>query len=200
MARRKTRDLISHLNADEQAGVLAELLKSHPELIEEANVIAQFLVDDICADDIAFDVADRVGNIGIHELNDRTDSHPFGYVEPCEAAWELLEEEIEDVRAEMFRKGEGGMESAAGAICQGIILGLYQVRDEGSDGALGWAEDFPKEAAASAVADLLKKYPIKERQAAGERIIEAIADDAPDWVEMLERVVEAASRRGRKRR
>lgn len=43
------------------------------------------------------------------------------------------------------------MEAEAFEICKGVLLGLYRVRDLKGDDVLGWAPDFPAEAAAEAV-------------------------------------------------
>lgn len=57
----------------------------------------------------------------------------------------------------MKRRFDAGTEHAAEQICQGIIIGLYGVRDAtNSDGALGWAPDFPAEAAAFATSTLIE--------------------------------------------
>lgn len=199
MPRRKSSDLLSHLDAEERSLVLTELLESHPELLEQANTIAQILVDDVTKEDIAWDVADCVTGVDLEEVNSRSGSQPWGYVKPGEASWELLDEAIADVRAEMIRKHQGGMEAAAETACQGIVMGLHEVRNRESDGALGWAQDFPRDAAAQAVFDLVEKYPAHRRKAAGRRIIAAVRQSAEDWVEMLERAVRDASRRKQER-
>jgi hypothetical protein len=44
-----------------------------------------------------------------------------------------------------------GLEDQAAQFCQGILLGLYRVRDGGENDILNWATDFPGEAAANAL-------------------------------------------------
>lgn len=200
MPGRKRKDLLSHLADEEKGRVLAELLESHPELVEEANVIAEFVVDDLSADDIAMDVADRVTSLGLEDLGGRAGSHPWGYVEPSEAAWELLDEAIEDVRADMIRRYRAGMVDAAERVCQGIVLGLYEARNARDDDLLGWAPDFPAETAACAVSDLVEAFPPSRRKAAGRRILSSLESRVVEWFEMLERVVREATPRARKRR
>ena len=69
-----------------------------------------------------------------------------------------------------------------------------------SDGALGWAPDFPAEAAAWSLSLLLEQYPQRWRQAAGNRVIKAVEEQAGEWVEMLERVVRESAKKKRERR
>lgn len=201
MPRKKAKDTLDHLGPAECAQVLRELLKRHRDLRGEANEIAESLIDDVSVEAVAEDVAYLVGSIGIEELGSRAGKHSWGYVEPSQAAWDLLEESIEDVRADMKRRFEAGMKPAAEKTCAGIILGLHGVDGTTNDGALGWAPDFPAEAAAWSLSLLLDLYSQGQRRAAGKRIVKVIEEHAGDWGEMLTRVAEeAASAKPRGRR
>ena len=123
MRHKKAKDFLRYLGSTERARVLTELLGRHPDLREEANAIAQDLIDDASVEAVAAEVADLVTGIGSEELGSRAGRHSWGYVEPTEAAWELLEESIENVRADMKRRFDAGTEHAADKICQGIIIG-----------------------------------------------------------------------------
>lgn len=200
MPRKKAKDTLDYLGAGECAQVLRELLKRHRDLRGEANEIAESLIDDVSVEVLAEDIAYLVGSIGIEELGSRAGKQSWGYVEPSEAAWELLEESIEEIRADMKRRFEAGTKPAAEKICQGIVLGLHEVDGSNSDGALGWAPDFPAEAAAWSLSLLLEQYPQRWRQAAGNRVIKAVEEQAGEWVEMLERVVRESAKKKRERR
>jgi hypothetical protein len=150
---------------------------------------------------VAGDVAYLVGSIGIEELGGRAGKQSWGYVEPSQAAWDLLEESLEYIRADMKRRVEAGMKPAAEKICQGIVIGLRGVDGTNSDGALGWAPDFPAEAAGWSLSLVLELYPHGQRRAAGNRVIRGVEEKADSWVEMLERVVsQLPTKKQRKRR
>ncbi len=187
----RTGAFISHANAGESARVLGELLRRHPDLTNEANAIAKDLMDDVSIEVVADDVAFRVTSIDPDDFDSRAGSHSWGYVEPGEAATELLEESIEDVRADMARRFNAGMTSAAEKVCQSIIIGLHGIDDADCDLVLQWAPDFPADAAGDCLATLLRMYPPGERRPAGQRIVSAIQEDAASWVEMLNRIVPA---------
>jgi len=108
-------------------------------------------------------------------------------VEPGEAAWELLEEAIEGIQKDMRRRMQAGMELAAEKICQGIIIGLHSVTKSKNDGALGWAPDFPAEAAAQSLSNLIELYTQNRRKAAAKRIIAGVGQQVEEWGEMLHR-------------
>lgn len=201
MPRKKAKDALDHLGPTECAQVLRELLERHKDLRGEANEIAESLIDDVSVEAVAEDVAYLVGSIGIEELGGRAGKQSWGYVEPSQAAWDLLEESLEDIRADMKRRVEAGMKPAAEKICQGIVLGLHEADGTNSDGALGWAPDFPAEAAAWSLSLLLELYPQGQRRSAGNRVIRGVEEKADSWVEMLERVVSRlATKKQRKRR
>ena len=204
MPRKKAKDMLDHLEPEECAQVLRELLKRHGDLRGEANEIAESLIDDVSIEAVAEDVAYLVGSVGIEELDGRADKQSWGYVEPVEAAWQLLEESIADIQSDMKRRIEAGMRPAAEKICQGIVLGLHEVDGTNSDGALEWVPDFPAEAAAKSLSLLLELYPQRQRRAAGRRIIrgvEGVEGEADNWVGRLERVVNrSAAEKQRKQR
>ena len=74
----------------------------------------------------------------------------------------------------MKRHIELGFETAATARCAGIVLGLHSCRGANSERLLGWAEDFPEEAAGHAVATLRRGSRAQHRCA--ERLPEEIVD------------------------
>ena len=193
MPRTKSMNIFAHLNIGERAHVLDQLLKSHPELHEEAREIATNLINDISTEAVAEEVVALVSSIDLGQLNSRAGRHSWGYVEPSEAAWELLEEAIKDIQASMTRRFEVGMKQAAEEVCQGIILGLHEVESTIDDGVLRWAPDFAAEAAGWSMSLLLQLYPQRQRRAAGNRIIRAITEQIEDWNEMLNRVIDSSA-------
>lgn len=196
MPRKMTEDFVAHLNSDERAEVLGELLRRYPELSEEANAVAQDLLEEVSVEAVAEEVVYLITAIDLERLEGRAGRHDWGYVEPDQAAWELLEESLEDVKGDMKRRFTAGKRRSAEKICQGIILGLYGVGGTDKGFALEWAPDFPAEAAAEAISILVEMYPPDHRKAAGKRILSAVEEDAGEWLDMLrgavDRVVSAA--------
>lgn len=94
---------------------------------------------------------------------------------------------IEDIQ----RRLEAGQPDAALTTCAGVVLGLYRVRHNASDGCLGWAPDAPAEMAGEAVCTLRKALrKMKVCEIAGQscdRLPSVLRDAALEWVDMLER-------------
>jgi len=141
-------NLLDKLENAEAATVLKRLVTEHPELRAEAGAMARAVLGEASFLGVAGEVESAILLLDYDDLNSRVGSHSWGYVEPAEAAWELLEEAVEPLVADMKRRVEMGLEEEGREICEGILLGLYRVREGGGSDILGWAEDFPAETAA----------------------------------------------------
>jgi len=144
-------NVLDKLDSAEAASVLGKLLDRHSELRSEAEAIASDMLTEISPDSVADEIEEALLQFDYDDLNGRAGSHSWGYVEPSEAAGELLEEALEPFVNDMKRHMEMGLEDQAAQFCQGILLGLYRVRDGGENDILNWVPDFPGEAAANAL-------------------------------------------------
>jgi hypothetical protein len=143
-------NLLDKLDDAEAAAVLHKLLDRHRDLRIEAEAVARDVLAGISAFSVADEIEDALLQFDYDDLNGRAGKQSWGYVEPSEAAGELLEEALEPFIDDMKRYLEAGQEEPACQFCQGILLGLYRVRDSEND-LLSWAPDFPGEAASDAL-------------------------------------------------
>jgi hypothetical protein len=192
MACRKGKDILSYLDPHELAKVLHQILIRHRDLRDEANSIATDLLNDISVEAVSEEVTDLILGVGLEVLGNRAGKRPWGYVEPGEAAWEVLEESIEGIEKEMEKRMQAGLERSAEKLCQGIVIGLHNAMAANCDGALAWAPDFPVEAASRTVSNLLDLYPSNRKRIAAKRIIAGVDKRAEEWVDMLHQTVERA--------
>jgi hypothetical protein len=155
--------LLSRLSHGEAGQVLARLLEAHQELLAEAEGIARSVLGEVSFEAVACDVEFAVRGVDLDELEGRAGSHSWGYTDPGDAAYQLLEEAVQPFMEDMKRHLALGLEREAFEICKGIILGLYQLRDDTGDEFLEWAPDFPAEAAD----DAAKEWLTGARQGAG---------------------------------
>lgn len=182
--------VLDRLKAEEAQDVLRRLLAGHPDLGAEAEKIARSLLGEVTFETIAGEVEEAVGGFDVDDLNGRAGAHGWGYVEPTEAAWEILEEAVEPFVSDIKRRIELGLESEALEICKGVALGLYRV-EHGKEGELAqWAPDFPAEAAGNAIrtwltGDLLKKAPRRKGLAFPQQFVDRFV---PEWRDMIARI------------
>lgn len=184
--------LIDDLTPDERSTLLRALLDRHPELQPEAAAIAAVVLASLDADRVADAVESEIRGRDAGELNGRAGRTRDGYVEPGDAAWELLEETIDPYTADLRRRLGRGQYGAALSMAVGIILGLYRCRRHDGTELLAWAEDFPAEAAGDALMLVAAATPPGQVFALPDRL----AADAPEWVVMLNRAVSRTSGHG----
>ena len=142
--------VLSHLEPEQARETLHRLLAPHPDLGVEAEIIARSVLGEVTFESIASQVQDTLGARSIEDLNSRAGPDAHGYVEPEEAAWEILNETLEPFLADIERRVCLGLEDDALALCQGVLLGLYRLEREGEGELAKWAPDFIGEAAGQA--------------------------------------------------
>ncbi len=177
-SRKRKRSALAELGPVEMAGVLEELLRSRPELRVEAERIAREQLADANQDAVAGEVEWELWSLSSDELNGRAGRQRWGYVDPSEAAWELLGETVGVFDRETERLIALGMIGPALDTALGVIAGLYSCRgcDDG-ELLLSWAPDFPLDHAGGVVDELAK--------AGIEPPPELIACAAPEWAASL---------------
>ncbi len=184
--------VLDRLRYEEAQTVLRRLLTAHPELLSETRQIAESLLSEVNFEGVADEVEEAVRDVGLDELGSRAGEHSWGYTEPSEAAWELLEECVSPFIEDMKRQFELGLDAEALEICKGVVLGLYRVRNDQSDDVLQWAPDFPVNTAAHTLTmwhDGGKKKTAggsrrKQRVFPPDYVIEFV----PEWEELIDRV------------
>ena len=187
------KSVLAQMDSGELAVVLRTLLKKHPELMSEAEAIAAGLLSSPSAENIAESVLDALTSLSIDDINEIAGNHYGIYVDPSEAAWELLEEAIQPFAADMKRHLDLGHDEEAEAIGMGIVVGLYRARDVDSEGPLGWEPDFPAEEAGEIVVKLIRAHSPDKRPVVRDRLLERLIALVPAWSEMLQRAASGAS-------
>jgi hypothetical protein len=159
--------------------VLDALLRGHAALRDEAENIAHDVLVDVDPDAGADGVEWDLRALAIDELNGRARRQRGGYIEPTDAAWELLGEAVEPHSREVDRLLTLGLVEPAVDTALGVMAGLYRCRgcDDG-DVLLSWAPDFPAEEAAA----VLKRMT----DAGCEIPPDSLANSVPEWAHWLD--------------
>jgi hypothetical protein len=185
--------LLDRLKPDEALTVLRDLLKAHPDLSSEAYEITRSLLRQLEYEDVAAEMEDEIRALDYEDLNARAGSHQWGYVEPSEAAWEILEETVEPLLDDLKRHIELGLEAEALEICKGMVLGLYRLSEREGGDLLGWAPDFPAEAARNALEFWHAGADKRKSRDIGRKTRPPLPQDflsmVPQWIPMIERIL-----------
>lgn len=156
--------------------------------------MARSLLGEVTFESVADDVERSLRSLDLDDLGGRAGRHRGSYTTPTEAAWELLQEAVDPVLANMKRQMELGLEADALETCKGLLLGLYRIRGMKGDEFLGWAPDFPADAAAHAVRILAGREDAKRTKGnghAGPRLDPEFADKrVPEWRDLITRAAE----------
>ncbi len=190
------KSLLESLNPDEAAIVLRRLVAAHPELETEGEAMTKTLLREDSFEQIAEDVYDSVQVLGHDQLNGRAGRHEWGYVEPGDAASDILSETIAPFLDDLKRRVDLGLEVEALEICKGLVLGFYRLDHEGGGELLQWAPEFTVETAAYALeicrdGTRLEQSPPhrggrRKRSVLPENFVEQFV---PDWAGMIERLL-----------
>lgn len=126
------------LPAAERSVVLTQLLLARPELRAEAETIAATVLSAGDIGQIGEDVAAELRNLPISDLAGRAGPPgDGGYMQPHEAANEMLAEIVQPYLDDIARRPGLGASVRKRDIGLGVLLGLYSCReDDGNDKVL----------------------------------------------------------------
>ncbi|MFQ5471970.1 MAG: hypothetical protein ACE5FA_03655 [Dehalococcoidia bacterium] len=148
---------LNKLHGEEARELLEILVGRHPELSFECEQLAREIVDRVDPEKLARKLHRQLMALDMDDLSARSGRHMWGYVEPADAAQELLDALMESYLVDLRRQIELGLEVAARSHCLGIVLGLYRARGVETDSPLAYAPDYCENEAAYAVEILAKQ-------------------------------------------
>ena len=142
---------LSLLTDAEKAVVLDELMADDVVLERRAEQAGRRLLATVTTGHVASAVAEALLALDQDDLAGHAGRTWYGYVEPTEAAWWLLERALEPWLEDLARRARLGLEKAPRQLGLGILEGLGAVGDQISDDErlLSRAPDFAGEAADS---------------------------------------------------
>lgn len=103
----KTISILPRLEPQEYSVVLSSLLGRHPTLEDEAEMIARAVVASVETGTVAEEVEQAVMSVDMEEMGAHSGRKSWGYVEPTDAAWELLERTLEPFLVQVKRLAAG---------------------------------------------------------------------------------------------
>jgi hypothetical protein len=146
----------------EKAAVLDELVAADHELKDRAERAARARLAQVDTDDVTNAVVAALLALDQEDLAARAGRTRYGYVEPTEAAWSLLEAAVEPWLEDITRRAGLGFTEAARRLGLGTLQALQSVdrHIRNDDLLVSWAPDFPDETA-DRVVELLSDVGIE---------------------------------------
>ena len=137
-------------------------------LADRIGATVKTLLAKVDADAIADEIFRSLNAIQVEDLWDHSGETRWGYQDPTDVAFEMIENEVQPFVFEMEKFKSLGMKKGEKECCKGIILGLLRYGEEGSNEFRDWAPDDPYTVAENIVYDWKKDHlaeDVKEIQA-----------------------------------
>jgi hypothetical protein len=160
--RLEMKKFIQSLSADEASQVLKTLLDNNPDLTKTIYDISIRVAGDVDADEIMDEVYYALDSLDVDDLSSRSGRTRHGYVEPCDAAWEMFEEAMTPFVNEMKKNQQRSLPALAKTYCIGIIKGLLMYEQESCSDLKDWVTDAPGEYIDTVVEEWKKGNPSNE--------------------------------------
>jgi hypothetical protein len=136
-------EIIDQLSPNDALAVLKALAREDEGLAVRIVEIATASLSEVDPGEIAFDLYDELNALEVEEVWDRAGPTRRGYVDPCEAAGQMVKEIIDPYLEELRKYQALEMNTQANRMCMGLLLGLYKFEDESMAKFKDWAPDAP---------------------------------------------------------
>ncbi len=136
-------EIINHLSPTDALSILKTLAANDDQLARRIARIALDRLSQVDPEEVAAFVYDALNFLEVEELWDRSGSTRHGYVEPGEAADQMIDEVLEPFLAELKKYQQLGLPVQARQLCMGLLTGLHRFNDESTSQFKEWAPDAP---------------------------------------------------------
>ncbi len=150
------REIIDHLSPPDALSILRTLADSDEALARRIAEIATAHLSEVDPEEVAAVLYDELDALEVEEVWDRARRTRYGYVEPGEAADQMIEEVLDPFLEELGKYQKLGMNTEANRMCMGLLLGLYRFKRESTSEFKDWAPGAPS-VFAEAVVDAWKE-------------------------------------------
>lgn len=137
------KNLFENITPDDAYYILQRLVENDDDILKKAEDIAEEYFHEVDSDGIAEDVFFELDFLEVEELWDSSGSTRYGYVEPGERAYEIVEEVVQPYIDEMKKLQNIGQYSSCKEYCIGILKGLVKFNNESTTEFKQWAVDVP---------------------------------------------------------
>lgn len=131
---------LASLRPQEAVQVLAGLIDSHPELVAELENLAAEAIAPPSRDQVEVSVTKRMRALDIDDLAELAGVHRGRYVQPWEAAGELIDGIVGPYLEDVRRLAGLGRVAEAHLVAVGVLAGLYACGEVAGHEVLGYVQ------------------------------------------------------------
>ncbi len=136
-------EIIDRLSPEDAMAVLKTLARSDEALAACIAEIATAHLSQVDLEEVAFALYEELNALEVEDVWDRAGPKRHGYIDPGEAADEMVDEVITPCLEELKKYRALGMNAEANRMCMGLLLGLYKFEHESTSEFKDWAVDAP---------------------------------------------------------
>jgi hypothetical protein len=137
------REIIDQLSPTDALSILRTLAESDEQMARRIAEMAMAQLSEVDPEAVAAALYDELDLLEVEEVWDRAGSTRHGYVEPGEAADEMIDEVLAPFLEELEKYQRLGLSVEARKLCMGLLMGFYQFEHESTTQFKDWAPDAP---------------------------------------------------------
>lgn len=138
-------NILKEINGREALLILNDLVREDPLLKRRIESLALKYLEQVELREVIDEVYSTLECLEVEELWNSSGSTQYGYIQPGERAYEMVEEALEPYLKEMKRFQRLSMFEEAKIQCLGILGGIYSYHMESDNEFKGWAPDVLEE-------------------------------------------------------
>jgi len=170
---------IEALSREASVEILLELCKDG-DLAERIVAMAKTDLAAVDMDEIADEVFRSLNSIQVEELWDNSGRTRWGYQEPTDVAFEMLEAEVDTYLLKMEQYRKLGMTEEEKEYCKGILSGICRYGESGNNEFRDWCPDDPYTIAENIIYDWKQNHSTEEIEEIQAVYDSFFADDETD--------------------
>jgi hypothetical protein len=136
-------EVINNLSPSDALSILKTLAANDDQLANRIVEIALGRLSEVDPEEVAAILYEELNALEVEEVWDRAGETRHGYIEPGEAAGQMVEEVLEPFLEELGKYQKLGMNNEANQMCKGLLLGLHRFKHESTSEFKNWAPDAP---------------------------------------------------------
>lgn len=136
-------EIIAQLSPDDALAILQTLANNDEALARRIAEMAMAQLSEVDPQEVAGLLYHELNLLEVEEVWDRAGKTRHGYVEPNEAAEEMIEEVLKPFLGELSKYQNLSLKTEANKMCMGLLLGLYEFEHESTSEFKNWAVDAP---------------------------------------------------------
>lgn len=140
---RDPHEVIKRLSPQDALSVLRTLTREDESITARAAEIAIERLSTVDPEAVALKLCDELSLLEVEEIWDRAGPTRHGYVDPGEAADQMIDEIMEPYLDELKKLQALGMNVQTNRLCMGLLLGLYRFKREATSEFKDWTPDAP---------------------------------------------------------